>query len=60
MINLDDFTSGEFVRALFLIEVRVFTSEVSGLVVEGNMTHLLLHHADSVEVLGGKGSTSSN
>jgi hypothetical protein len=60
MINLDDFTSREFVGALFLIQVGVFTSEVSRLVVEGNMAHLLLHHADNVEVLGGKGSTSSD
>jgi hypothetical protein len=60
MINLDHFSSRKFVRALFLIKVRVFTGKVSLLVVESNMAHLFFHHADDVEVVGGKLSTSSN
>ena len=60
MANLDDFTIGELIGALLLIEVGVFTSVVSLLVVHGDVAHLLLNLAYDVEVLMGKRRSSSH
>lgn len=57
MVNLDDLAIRKFVRALFLIEVGVFTSVVRLLVVHGDVAHLLFNLAYDVEVLLGKRSS---
>ena len=60
MVNLDDFAIGELIGALLLIEVGVFTSVVSLLVVHGNVAHLLLNLAYDIEVLLGKRCSPSH
>ena len=60
MVNLDDFAIGELIGALLLIEVGVFTSVVSLLVVHGNVAHLLFNLAYDIEVLLGKRCSPSH
>jgi hypothetical protein len=60
VVNLDDFAIGELIGALLLIEVGVFTSVVSLLVVHSDVAHLLFNLAYDVEVLLGKRCSPSH